>query len=322
MPVKNEAQFIGRSLGSVLAQSYPKESIEIFVIDGASTDQTVREAEALLRNTSGYRRCEVLHNPKGIVPTGLNIGLRNSEGEVIVRVDGHCEIPIDYLRRCTGLLETTGCECAGGVIVTVGETKAASAIALAQSSSFGVGGAGFRTGSGKARAVDTLAFGAYRREVFERVGNFDEELVRNQDDEFNLRLRQAGGCIWLDPSLKTIYYSRAGLRSLWRQYFQYGLFKVRVMQKRRSLLPRHVAPAAFVLGLALGPVAALVNKRISWALALPATYLVANCTATAKASSRNPVNRMRLAGAFSAMHLSYGTGFLVGLFKWRHSQGD
>src|SRR6185503_15703914 len=129
------------------------------------------------------------------------------------------------LARCLELLDTTGADCVGGVIVTEGTTDAARAIAAAQSSRFGVGGVAFRTGRDEPGPVDTLAFGAYRREVFDRLGGFDEELVRNQDDEFNFRLTQAGGKIWLDPSICSVYYSRASFRGLWRQYFQYGFYK-------------------------------------------------------------------------------------------------
>ena len=258
MPIRNEAAFIRRSLGSVLRQDYPLDRMEVLVVDGMSEDGTgdivssvVSERGMRVLNSpirrpdpgslpndsqEAFINIRLLDNPEHIVPVALNIGLKHSRGEVIIRVDGHCEIPPDYVRVCVENLEKTGADCVGGPMVTVGETSMARAIAAVQSSFFGVGGVAFRTGSEYGGYVDTLAFGAYRREVFDRIGGFDEELVRNQDDEFNFRLTQAGGKIWLDPSIRSIYYSRASLKGLWRQYFQYGLYKVRLIQKRGACL--------------------------------------------------------------------------------------
>jgi GT2 family glycosyltransferase len=201
-------------------------------------------------------------------------------------------------------------------MVTLGETWPAQTIALAQSSFFGVGGTAFRTEFQKAGYVDTVAFGAYRREVFEWIGSFDEELVRNQDDEFNFRLTQAGGKIWLDPSIRSVYYSRANLLRLWRQYFQYGFYKVRVIQKRQAIPSwRHLVPGIFVLGLMGSLLLALITRRRRWAVVVAGPYILANGLASLLTARRNWTALPGLPFAFLTLHLSYGLGFLVSALR-------
>jgi len=349
MPIRNEAAFIERSLKAVLSQDYPPEKMEVLVIDGMSNDGTreiVLQIIESLKGAKNSRNLEtershsadgrslttdthepssiscpsisLLDNPAKIVPTALNIGLKHARGDVIIRVDGHCEIAPDYVRRCVEVLQETGADCVGGTMVTVGETWAAKAIALAQSSPFGVGGVAFRTGRKQGGYVDTVAFGAYRREVFERIGDFDEELVRNQDDEFNFRLIQAGGKIWLDPSIRSVYYSRASLKSLWRQYFQYGFYKVRVIQKRKAIPSwRHLVPATFALGLVGSVLLAAVTAQPLWLLSVAGPYALANILASIWTARRDWKTLPLLPIAFATLHLSYGIGFLWGLWCWR-----
>jgi len=314
MPVRDEADFIERSVGAVLAQDYPG-TFQVLVADGGSTDGT---REVLDRLAGGDERLSVLDNPEGIVPTGLNRTLACARGTVVIRVDGHCEVPEDYARRCVAALVATGADCAGGVIHTEGGSREARAVALAQSSLLGVGGARFRTGAAEPRHVDTLAFGAYRREVFDRIGTFDEELVRNQDDEFNLRLTQAGGRIWLDPSIRTTYWSRASVRGAFLQYFQYGTYKVRVAQKRRTLPSgRSLVPAVLVAALASSAVVGVLrrDRRLVFGPAL--TYAAGTVVAAAVEARRDPGAAPLAPPAFAALHLGYGTGVWWGLWRWR-----
>lgn len=206
----------------------------------------------------------------------------------------------------------------GGALTTVGETDSARAIALAQSSAFGVGGVAFRTWREKPTYVDTLAFGAYRRDVFDRIGDFDEELVRNQDDEFNYRLIQAGGKILMDPSIRTVYYSRASLKGLWRQYFQYGYYKVRVIQKLGAIPSwRHLVPASFVLGVIVSLAASAVTGNPLWAALVLGSYAAANLGASLWTAVRHGVKYLPLLPlAFWIIHGAYGCGFLAGLLRF------
>ena len=193
--------------------------MEILVADGMSTDSTRAIISANAEMHSNYRMC-ILDNPGKIVPIGLNIAMRQASGEIIVRVDGHCEIATDYVRRCVIHIQNSGVDGVGGAITTVGETYLAEAIAVAMSFPFGVGDSAFRTLSGKTLLVDSVPFPAYTRAIIERAGLYDEELVRNQDDEYNYRLRKIGAKLLLAADVHSTYYSRSNLRSLWKQFYQ------------------------------------------------------------------------------------------------------
>jgi glycosyltransferase involved in cell wall biosynthesis len=310
MPIRNEAGYIQRSLGSVLTQDYPGDRMEILVVDGMSDDAT-RDlvAQEIARQehqddapqNPPKAHIALLDNPGRIVPTALNIGLSRARGDIIVRVDGHCEIAPDYVRQIVHRLSQREASAVGGPMTTIGENRVARAISMAQSSWFGVGGVAFRTGRKEGCYVDTVAFGGYLREVFSRIGGFDEELVRNQDDEFNLRLTRSGGKIWLDPAIRSVYYSRAGFPSLWRQYFQYGFYKVRVMQKHRTVAAwRHLVPALFVSGLALSLFFAAVSQNFFWfALVIRHCQIPRNSTRRSKGKLTRYLPRATIANLTS-----------------------
>ena len=264
MPVRNETAFIQRSLAAVLAQDYPRDRMEIVIADGLSTDGTREAIKAVqLRNPNVI----LIGNPGKIVSTGLNAALRVAKGEIIIRVDGHCEIATDYVSRCVSHLADPNVDCVGGPLETIGETYPARAIAAAMSSSFGVGGSAFRVGTREAKFVDTVAFPGFRRETIQRAGPFDEELVRNQDDEYSYRVRKLGGRILLAPDIQSRYYSRASFRKLWKQYFQYGYWKVRVLQKHsRQMSARQFVPPLFVIALLLLCVTAPFFVVSKWSL--------------------------------------------------------
>jgi GT2 family glycosyltransferase len=332
MPVRNEVDYIERSFGSVLAQDYPPDLMEILVVDGRSDDGTREKVQKIIgglqryhdgspSNNGGAQRFPktyLLDNPGQIVPTALNIGLRQAKGEIIIRVDGHCEIAPDYVRSCWEVLEKTGADNVGGLQRVTGENLVSLAISLATRTPFGIGNAKFRY-SKKAEWVDTVYLGAYRREIFERIGNFDENLVRNQDDEFNFRLSQAGGRIWLDPSIKVTYYSRNTFRRLWKQYFQYGFYKVQVIQKRRAVQSwRNLAPISFILALILVSCLSLINGNSTWVFAVITPYLLVNILSSAWVARHNLSALPLLTIIFPILHLSYGIGFLCGLWRLRH----
>ena len=279
LPVRNEESSIARALGCLLAQDYPPDRMEIIVADGMSTDGT---RQIVARAAAKDARICLIDNPRHIMAAGFNAGLSLSRGDVIVMMGGHSVLAPDYLKLCCSVLEHGIADCVGGPIRTVCQTAGAEAIALAMSSRFGVGGVAFRVGSPEPKYVDTVAFGAYTRRIVQQAGPLDEELVRDQDDEFNYRIRGLGGKILLVPQIRSWYTSRSSIRSLWRQYFQYGYWKVRVMQKHpRQMQWRHFVPAALVSALFFFLVSLPVRPEFGAAMlfALCAMYMLASAVA-------------------------------------------
>lgn len=327
MPIRNEADFIQHSLGAVLAQDYPADCMEVLVADGMSTDRTRMIVEQLAKKHPNVS-LKIVDNPGKIVATGLNIALRQARGEIIVRVDGHCEIAPDYVRRCVLHLLSGSVDGVGGSMETIGETPLAKAIAIAMSSMFGVGDSAFRTIIGRTMLVDSVPFPGYTRAVMERAGLYDEELVRNQDDEYNYRLRKLGAKILLAADVTSRYYSRSSLQSLWRQYFQYGFFKVRVLQKHPlQMRPRQFVPLLFVISL-LAAVTLSVFSSVGFCFLafVLASYLLVNLTASAWTANKSGWQYFpKLPLIFAILHCSYGFGFLVGLLhfanRWRDRTG-
>lgn len=324
MPVRNESTYIDASLSAVVSQNYPQQKLQILVVDGRSDDDTRARVRHIAEAHSTIN-LEVVDNPGRIAPCALNRGLQRATGEVIVRVDGHCQIGTDYIRNGVAHLAAGEADGVGGVLETIGETEEAQAIAVAMSSRFGVGGSAFRTSApdAPARLVDTVAFPAYRREVLDQAGPFDEELVRNQDDEYNYRLRKAGRRILLVPDMPVRYASRARLKALFRQYYQYGFWKVRVLQKHpKQMSLRQFIPPLLVLSFASAPVcgwllATLFRTTAGWLAVIPAgLYGIANLAASVAESRRRAVRLSPLAVAFALMHMGYGAGFLVGLVRF------
>ena len=313
IPMRNEGKHIGACIDSVLAQDYPADRLEILAVDGDSDDDSVQ----VLRQYG--TRVQVLRNPLRIVPTAMNIGIRAARGEIIARVDAHTILAPDYLRVGVETLQRTDADNVGGPMHAVGGGRWGQAIALAMSSRFGIG-AYFHFAT-EDREVDTVYMGMYPRRVFERIGLFDEELVRNQDDELNYRLRKHGGRVFLTTRMGSQYHNRQSGRTLARQFFQYGLWKVRVLQKHpRQMSARQFVPPAFVavlLGSALfawrAPAAAVLGGA-----AVLAYGLAVSAAASAVARRQGWGVFARVAAAFVVMHLSWGTGFLLGVLRfWR-----
>jgi succinoglycan biosynthesis protein ExoA len=322
MAVRNEAGFIRSSLAAVMAQDYPSARLEIIIADGGSTDGTRKIIEEL---QAGLSNLYLIDNPGKIVSCGLNLAMRQAKGEVIVRIDGHCEIAHDYVSRCVAHLLDDGVDCVGGPVTTVGETYTARVIAAAMSSTFGVGGSTFRVAGNGAAFVDTVPFPGFRRQTIERVGPFDEELVRNQDDEYSYRLRKSGGRILLTPDIHSRYHSRASLRKLGKQYFEYGFWKVRVLQKHaRQMSARQFIPPLFVLTLLLLLVTApifLISKLLLATVIL--AYATVNFLATLLIARRSGWTLLALLPfAFATIHGAYGLGFLFGMLKFWRRWGD
>jgi succinoglycan biosynthesis protein ExoA len=327
IPIRQEAAYIARSLGAVLRQTYPKDRVEVLLVDGMSSDETraiaadvaVEHGWAVGALERGPGSVTILDNPARLIPQALNVGVRAARGEYIVRVDGHCEIQPDHVERCVEVLERTGHECVGGGWDTVGESAMSQVIAVATSSVFGVGNASYRTGRDTAGPVDTVPFGAWHRSVFDRFGLFDEELSRAEDDEMAFRITRGGGTIWYEPAIRSVYYSRSDLPRLWRQYFNYGLYKVRVGRKHRAVATvRQLVPGLFVLALGLGAGSSLLTRRARWFAAVAGPYAAANAVMSLRLGAREGKPPAALAATFSTLHLAYGTGYLYGIWRWRH----
>lgn len=323
MPVRNEAGFIQRSLGAVLAQNYPAECMEILVADGMSTDGTRAIVEQLAKKYPNVS-LKILDNPGKIVSTGLNIALRHARGGIIIRVDGHTIIAPDYVRQCVETLRRTNADNVGGRMNAIGNTPFGKAIALGTSAPFGIGGGRFHY-SDREEWVDTVYMGAWSRRVFERIGLFDEELVRDQDDEINYRLRKHGGRILLSPAIRSQYAVRSAPSSVWRQYYQYGFYKVRVLQKHPlQMRPRQFAPLLLVTAFLAGPSLAFFFSWGLWLLVFVAgSYLLANLVASILVAQRHGWQYLsKLPLVFSILHFSYGLGFLAGLIKFANRWKD
>lgn len=322
IPIRNESRYINRCIQAVLHQDYLSNKIEILIADGMSDDATRSVIKEIQDNHSNVQSFQ---NPGKIVPTGMNILIPQAKGEILIRVDGHCVIAPDYISNCVRHLQENEVDGVGGPMRSIGEDLVSQVTALAMSSKFGVGNSSFRTENGQTKLADTVPFPAYKRTIIEKVGLYDEELVRNQDDEYNYRIREAGGKILLAEDVQSDYYSRGSFQKLWKQYFQYGYWKVRVLQKHpKQMSLRQFVPLAFVLSLILALFLTLVFQWGWIALTgLSGAYILANLTVSLiTAAGQGSIKFLFLPMAFAIIHLGYGLGFLVGLFKFRNRWKD
>jgi GT2 family glycosyltransferase len=314
-PIRNEGSNVEHFVSDLAAQDFSGE-IEVLVADGNSDDGSAERLRAAA--WAAGLNLRVLDNPAGWVSQGLNTCIREARGDLIVRLDCHSRYSADYLRRCAELSERTGAWNVGGRLVPTGTTPMERAVACAMDSPFG--GIGWtRAAGGGPVETDTVTFGAFRPEAFKHAGMFDETLVRNQDDEFNLRLRRAGGQIVLDPDITVMYRPRGSIGRVWRQYYEYGLWKVPVMLKhRRVLTVRSVAPLAFVLGTAaLVSIARFPLARrllvLQWSLYAAAGLAFAVRSVHDRGESWGLLPRVL--AAFPAFHLGHGSGQAVGWLR-------
>jgi len=321
MPIRNEADFIERAIRSVLDNDYPAGRMEILVVDGMSDDGT---REIVSRLSKADSRVMMLDNPKRIAPAAMNIGLKAARGGLFIRVDGHVEIPADFIAKSIRCLhEHPDAWIAGGHIKTVADSFVGQAIASAMRSPIGVGNSRFRLGDYEGW-VDTLAFGTHHSWIVEKIGYFDEELVRNQDDEFNLRIILAGGKIWMSKSIQSTYFSRGSLRKLWKQYFQYGFWRIRTLQKhKRPASFRQLVPLLFVLSLLLTGLAGLLWKAL-WILLVieAALYVLSLLVGALDVGRKSGWRYTPLAPVvFAILHFAYGSGSLWGVVRFSILRG-
>lgn len=315
IPVYNEALYIEKTIQAVIDQTYPADHMEIICIDGGSTD---RSRELIANLNHGSPSIQLLDNPEQIAATGMNIGIKHACGDRIIILGAHTLIEPDFLIQNIRTSVISGAECTGGRHENLGKTRIGRVISIAMRSPFGMGGSHYRY-SLRASFVDTVAYGAYARHVFEQIGLFDETMVRNQDDEFNYRLLEHGGKIYFDPRIRSKYYVRSSLSKLWRQYFQYGYWKVHVMQKHpRQMRIRHFVPATFVMALVGSALVTIVSPFIWWlTAAIGGSYVIANAVAsvwTLRDGSWKYLSSLPI--TFATLHFSYGLGFSYGLLDF------
>ena len=312
VPCRNERFHIQACLESILNQEEPDGGFEVIVVDALSNDGTRELLDNFARRES---RLRLIDNPRRVTPSAFNLGIAHARGDFIAIMGAHNLYAPDYLRQCLAVAKETGADNVGGSMIAVGTSALQSAIALAHHSRFSCGGARWHNVAYEGEA-DTVFGGFYRREVFSRFGCFDESLVRNQDDEFNLRLRRSGGRIWHSPRIRSWYHPRADLASLFKQYVQYGYWKVRVIQKHR--LPaswRHLVPGLFVLALLVLPLIGLVWTPLFWLWSgMIALYGAAVVVVSLALARRHGWRYLRfLPMVFAAYHFGYGAGFLYGI---------
>ena len=314
IPCRNEEKYIGRCIESILFQDYPQEKISVFVCDGKSSDETIN----IIKDYSiKHRNINLLINEKKTTPFALNIGINASNSDIVIILGAHSELYPNYVSSCIeafGFGENIGCT--GGVIENVYENETSEVIGKAMSSSFGVGNAHFRTGN-KDGFVDTVAFGAYKREVFEKIGLFDEELIRNQDDEFNYRLLRNGFTIYLFQKIRSKYYVRASFEKLFNQYKQYGYWKVYVNKKHKAITTfRQVIPLFFVLFLFIGLALSFLHPLFILLYVLTISIYIVASSIFAVAKSTELTHPIKIVYSFFILHFSYGWGYLEGIIDF------
>lgn len=313
MPVYNEERYIGPILLDLLKQDYPEGKFEIVVADGISSDRTVNIVKSI---QAEHPNVVLIDNPGRIVSTGLNLAMAKARGEIIVRVDGHCEYPRNYVRRAVQLRQEIGADNVGGVLVPIGSGYIQRSVAAAYHSKVGVGGAALRASpeSATVTEVDAVHGGCWRRDRLLAIGGFDETMVRNQDDELSFRLRKSSGKIVQTSELRVKYHVRKTYDKLFMQFAQYGYWKVQVVRKHpQQASVRHFVPAAFVLLLVCSLVASLFFDPAIIALAvLMSTYLLVLGIATLIQLRKQLELWPGVMAALATMHFGYGLGFIAG----------
>lgn len=307
IPVRDEAGTVVAAIDSALAQRYVGP-LEVVVAVAPSSDGT---RGVVTGRASQDRRVRLVDNPTGTASAGLNAAINASTGDVIVRCDAHSVLPPSYVSTAVDLLEATGAEVVGGIMDAVGNGATGRAVAAAMSNPLGVGDARFHTG-GPAGEVDTVYLGVFRRRALEEAGHFDETLERNQDYELNYRIRALGGSVYFDPRLAVEYRPRSTLSGLWRQYFDYGRGKRRVLLMHPgSLRWRQLAAPALVVGLTASALLTFTPAR-RLSLVTPMLYASAVVAATGyEVVQRGDVAMISLPAVFPTMHLAWGIGFLT-----------
>lgn len=317
IPCHDEDQFIQKCLDSIIGNDFPKDCIEVLVIDGMSSDGT---REIVKRYSEHYSFIKLIDNIKMITPIAINIGIQASTGSHIMILSSHSKLTPSFIKSNIDNFNKSAADCIGGQLITMPakKTLTAQSIALALSHPFGVGNAYFRIGSKEPRYVDTVPFGCYKRAVFEKIGLFDDNLIRNQDLEFNLRLKRAGGKILLIPDLVSYYHARSNFKDLFKQNFWNGFWVI--YGSKFAKVPfsiRHLVPFFFVTSV-LGSLLLSVpyNPLIYLLMVVMGLYLIINLFVSLRLSFKHSLKYLPfLIVSFFTLHFSYGIGSLWGLIR-------
>jgi len=315
-------KYIKNLISSIKNQNYLKSDIEILFIDGMSNDLTRKYIDDFKKESSNVY---LVDNVNKTVPSALNLGIKIAKGDIIIRLDAHAEYPSNYVSTLVYYLKKLNADNVGASVITLpADNKPVSrAIALSLSSVFGVGNATFRLENSTGKEfieVDTVPFGCYRRDVFDRIGLFDEQLTRNQDNEFNERLRKAGGKIYLIPSLKIKYYARENYKKLYKMFFQYGYFGplVDIKLKKTTQLRRYV-PTVFVLSLVFPLLLSPLYYPFFylWIFIISLYFVTSVSFATFECSKRKEIYLIPyVMWAYLVSHISYGVGYISGILDF------
>jgi len=317
IPMLNEEKYIGQCLESILKQDYPKENIEIVVVDGGSTDNSV---DIVYNYIQKYPNIKFLYNPRSIPPSAMNQGIKFSKGDYIIRIDAHCEYPEDYIRKCVEKSQMTGAMNVGGLFISSPASKRFNSkiVYLVESNKFGGGGAKFRFGN-KPGNVDTVAFGCFKREVFDKVGFMDERLPRNHDYEFNTRIIEKRGCVYFDPDIRFRYFCRPTLlkhlKKIWRDGFEhFEVFRINTS----AIRIRHWIPATFVTSLIISFLLGLIYSFfLSVFIFIIGIYLIASLIASIEIGNKYGWKySCVLPLIFFLIHMTYGLAALTGVFRF------
>ncbi len=317
VPCFNEEATVNLLLEAIYQQAYPRQELEVILADGLSTDRTRDEIARFARQHPDLA-IKVVDNPKRIIPAALNAAIAAAAGEYLVRLDGHAAPQPDYIARCVAALEQGLGENVGGVweIRPGGRGSLARGIAAAAAHPLGVGDAHYRYTT-RAQVVDTVPFGAFRRSLLQRIGGFDESLLTNEDYELNVRIRQSGGKIWLDPAIRSAYYARSTLSALARQYWRYGYWKAQMLRRYpHTLRWRQAIPPVFVASLAGLALLGLIHP-LGWGTltALLSVYGIALLAVGLQIARRKQDASLVYAAplAMAIMHLMWGAALLCSL---------
>lgn len=312
IPVRNEEKYIENCILSILNQTYSKENYEIIFVDGASEDKTCEIINKFIEETGDL--IKLYNNPDKTVPYAMNTGIKKARGKYIVRLDAHSKYADDYIEKCVYYLDNTTADNVGGVAETKSKGYMGNAIAAMLSEKFGVGNSEFRT-NGKDGFVDTVPFGAFRREVFDKWGYYDERLTRNQDNEMNYRIRKNGGKIFMSGDIKLSYYCRDSLKGIAKMGFQNGKWNIITYYLcPGSMGIRHFIPFAFVMSLIIMPLLCLLSPvfKILFGAELM-LYLLLDLVFSLKNIKYFPLIFI----LFPVFHIVYGLGSLCGIFELR-----